>query len=477
MYKDKTLTQSRITAGTTLIDKSVVRLLWLQRLGDLALVAGLLAATCAYQSVRFDAQFLLLATLACFVLALLFKGTGRYRPTPDDSLADELQRLVFSWGTMLAVLLFIGYLTKTSAVFARSVLLSWAALTPLALLGLQLIVRVRLQQLYRSNRNQRRAVIVGTAQPAVHLAQELRQLPQLAIRVCGFFRPPDSEIDGNFPEQLFLGELSELVPYVQRQRVDVVYITPPITDEQLTETMAALQDTTASVYIIPNVWLFNLLRSRVFQVNGIPMVAVWEAPLYDLQHDLKRLLDILVAGTAILCLAPVMIPIALAVKSSSPGPILFRQRRYGLNGQEITVYKFRSMTVMEDGGQVQQAQREDKRITPIGGFLRRTSLDEVPQLLNVLQGSMSIVGPRPHAVAHNEEYRKLISGYMLRHKVKPGMTGWAQVNGFRGETDTLEKMEKRIEYDLDYINHWSLGLDLKIILQTFIVVLKGSNAY
>ncbi|HEY9847420.1 MAG TPA: exopolysaccharide biosynthesis polyprenyl glycosylphosphotransferase, partial [Candidatus Caenarcaniphilales bacterium] len=174
---------------------------------------------------------------------------------------------------------------------------------------------------------------------------------------------------------------------------------------------------------------------------------------------------------------PLMILIALGVKVSSPGPILFKQRRYGLNGQEILVYKFRSMTVMEDGETVLQAKRNDFRITKFGAFLRRTSLDELPQFINVLQGRMSIVGPRPHAVAHNEQYRKLISGYMLRHKVKPGITGCAQVHGFRGETDTLDKMQKRVEYDLQYLKNWSLGLDLQIIFKTALVFFHNRNAY
>jgi putative colanic acid biosynthesis UDP-glucose lipid carrier transferase len=172
-----------------------------------------------------------------------------------------------------------------------------------------------------------------------------------------------------------------------------------------------------------------------------------------------------------------MLATALAVRVSSPGPIIFRQRRYGLYGEEIIVYKFRSMTVAEDGDKVVQARRGDQRVTKVGGFLRRTSLDELPQFINVLQGRMSIVGPRPHAVAHNEQYRKLIKGYMLRHKVKPGITGWAQVNGLRGETATLDRMEARIQYDLDYLRNWSVWLDLWIILRTVKVVLTRENAF
>jgi putative colanic acid biosynthesis UDP-glucose lipid carrier transferase len=174
-------------------------------------------------------------------------------------------------------------------------------------------------------------------------------------------------------------------------------------------------------------------------------------------------------------LGQLLLVLAIAVKLTSPGPIIFKQRRYGLDGEEIVVYKFRSMTVCEDGGQIQQAQLGDQRITPLGAFMRRTSLDELPQFVNVLQGRMSIVGPRPHAIAHNELYRKVINGYMVRHKVKPGITGWAQVCGYRGETDTLDKMQARIDHDLEYLRNWSLRLDLFIIFRTVWVILKGQR--
>ncbi len=185
----------------------------------------------------------------------------------------------------------------------------------------------------------------------------------------------------------------------------------------------------------------------------------------------------MLAATILTLVSPLMLAIAAVIKSTSPGPVLFRQRRYGLDGREIVVYKFRTMTVLEDGDQIRQATRGDTRVTRIGAFLRRSSLDELPQFINVLQGRMSVVGPRPHAIAHNELYRRQIKGYMIRHKVKPGITGWAQVNGLRGETDTLEKMQKRIEYDLAYLRHWSLRWDLEIVLRTIFVVWKGPNAW
>jgi putative colanic acid biosysnthesis UDP-glucose lipid carrier transferase len=207
------------------------------------------------------------------------------------------------------------------------------------------------------------------------------------------------------------------------------------------------------------------------------VVAIRESPFMGINSTVKRTSDIVFSSIILLLMLPVMMLVAIAVRLTSKGPVIFRQRRYGLYGEEIIVYKFRSMTVSDDGESIQQARRNDARLTSIGAFLRRSSLDELPQFVNVLQGRMSIVGPRPHAVAHNEQYRKLIRGYMLRHKVKPGITGWAQVNGLRGETEVLEKMEARVQYDLDYLRNWSLWLDLWIILKTVKVVLTRHNAH
>ncbi|HHE6269788.1 TPA: undecaprenyl-phosphate glucose phosphotransferase, partial [Klebsiella pneumoniae] len=215
---------------------------------------------------------------------------------------------------------------------------------------------------------------------------------------------------------------------------------------------------------------FNILQSRTEEINGVPVVPLFDTPLSGINMVFKRLEDIIVSSIILLFISPILVAISLAVKLSSPGPVIFRQIRYGMDGKPIKVWKFRSMTVMENDDRVIQATKNDTRVTKVGKFLRSTSLDELPQFFNVLFGQMSVVGPRPHAVSHNEQYRSLIHGYMLRHKVKPGITGLAQINGWRGETDTLEKMEKRIEYDLLYIRGWSIWLDLKII---FLTVFKG----
>jgi putative colanic acid biosynthesis UDP-glucose lipid carrier transferase len=309
------------------------------------------------------------------------------------------------------------------------------------------------------------------------MAFQMESAPWMGLTIVGVYddhEPAQVQLDA-LP---FMGNLRQLVNDVHQGKIDYVYITLPIHDEELTLALLRdLADTTASVYIVPDLYLHNLLHARWFNMGGIPVASIFESPFYGVDGWLKRFEDV-VLGTAILFfIFPLMLLIALSIKLTSPGPVIFKQRRYGLKGEVIEVWKFRSMTVCEDELDVPQAKRSDPRITPLGRLLRRSSLDELPQFINVLQGQMSIVGPRPHAVAHNEQYRELIYGYMLRHKVKPGITGWAQINGWRGETDTLDKMQKRVEHDLYYINNWSIWLDIRIILMTITKAVGDKNAY
>jgi putative colanic acid biosynthesis UDP-glucose lipid carrier transferase len=293
------------------------------------------------------------------------------------------------------------------------------------------------------------------------------------------------------------GTLSDLTELARSGKVDVVYVAlpPGRTERQADALIRRLSDSTASVYLVqdrrsrvpsgeqasrqvlPDLWRIDVLHRRIIDIAGIKAVSVYESPFLGPDAWIKRLEDIVISALALLLLALPMVAIAVGVARSSPGPVFFKQRRYGLDGREILVWKFRSMTVCEDQGTVTQARKGDSRVTPFGAFLRRTSLDELPQFINVFQGTMSIVGPRPHAVSHNEHYRTLIGGYMLRHKVKPGITGWAQVNGFRGETESVDKMGRRVDFDLDYIRNWSLLLDIRIILMTFISGFVHQNAY
>jgi putative colanic acid biosynthesis UDP-glucose lipid carrier transferase len=321
-------------------------------------------------------------------------------------------------------------------------------------------------------------VIAGANDLGRRLAERLREDPLLGVRVAGYFDDRASGRLQGLAAEENLGSLEQLADYARAHRVDVIYIALPMASQpRILRLLEDLRDTTMSIYFVPDIFVSDLIQARVDSVGGLPVVAVCETPFHGLNGLVKKISDVVLAAAILAAISPLMIAIAIGVKLSSPGPVLFKQRRYGVDGRKIVVYKFRSMTVAEDGDVVTQATRNDSRVTRFGAFLRKSSLDELPQFINVLQGRMSVVGPRPHAIAHNELYRKLIRGYMIRHKVKPGITGFAQVNGFRGETDTVEKMKARVEYDLEYLRNWSLLLDLQIVLKTAIVVLKRSNAY
>jgi putative colanic acid biosynthesis UDP-glucose lipid carrier transferase len=321
-------------------------------------------------------------------------------------------------------------------------------------------------------------VLAGINEQGIELARRLQRDTYSNVRILGFFDDRTRERLNNFDEYPLLGSITDLPGYVTRHHIDVIYLSLPMASQKrILSLLDGLRDTTSSIYFAPDTFVTDLIQGRVDSVGGMPVVAVCETPFTGINWLIKRGSDLVLSVLILLLISPLLVLIALGVKLTSPGPIIFRQRRYGLDGSEIVVYKFRSMTVMDDGDVVRQAQKHDPRMTRIGAFLRRTSLDELPQFINVIQGRMSIVGPRPHAVAHNEMYRKLIKGYMLRHKVAPGITGWAQVNGYRGETETLEKMKGRIDHDLEYLRNWSLRLDLYIIAKTIWVVFNGKNAH
>jgi putative colanic acid biosynthesis UDP-glucose lipid carrier transferase len=337
-----------------------------------------------------------------------------------------------------------------------------------------------------SSRNSRSAVIVGTTKMALELARTLHQRPELGLKLrCVFIDqnsgdPPIDDATGSAIRNLAGAEIrtrGSVRDYVNARHIDVVFIARETHAPGVREMCDELRDTTTSVYLIPDVSLYDLMQARVGDVDGIPVIALCESPLQGGRGALKRGTDMVFATLLLIVASPVMLLIALAIKLDSPGRVFFKQDRYGLDGERIGVYKFRTMTVCENGTRIVQAKRNDARVTRVGRLLRRTSLDELPQLVNVLQGRMSLVGPRPHAIAHNEEYRKLISGYMVRHKVTPGITGLAQVSGCRGETSTLDDMRRRVQYDLEYLRHWCWLLDIKIMLRTLVLLVRDKRAY
>jgi putative colanic acid biosynthesis UDP-glucose lipid carrier transferase len=394
---------------------------------------------------------------------------GAHQSWRGSSPIRYFGRLLWAWFIVILVLLFLAFSTATTADYSRRVFLSWFVLTPLVLVvwrGWSHIVlgELRKRGLYVSN-----VAIVGARELGTYLARTILEEPWMGLNPIGFYddrKPSGTRPLSHEPIEV-LGDLDALVKHAKEGRVDIVYITLPMRAEaRIQGLIAKLSDTTVSVYMVPDFFMFDLLHATWGNVGDLPVVSISESPFYGVDGIVKRLEDVIISAPLLLIVAVPMILIAIGVKLSSPGPIIFRQHRYGLRGNKIEVWKFRTMTVTENDSVVVQAKKNDPRVTRFGALLRRFSLDELPQLINVLQGTMSMVGPRPYAVAHNEQYRSLVNRFMLRHKVKPGITGLAQLRAWRGEIDSLDQMEERVQYDLAYIQNWSLALDLKIIFQT-----------
>jgi putative colanic acid biosynthesis UDP-glucose lipid carrier transferase len=460
--------------GTTL---TAPVLLWLMDALP-ALLAGLMfyPLTLIYD-VEFDKPFVVLSILAAsFTLAVLRPGNSG-----SQIISGRLElatNILLRWAVLVAALLALGYVTKYSEDFSRRVVVTWVLVTPILLVTLSLVLQSVARALMRDAAQARRAVIVGCTPASQELSRRLAAHEELGISVAGFFDDRGSDRLGCAQYAQLLGRFSDVAAFVNSRNIDVIFIAvSPAQVVRVREMVTELGDTTASIYFVPDVSGFDVLQQRASDILGMPVVAMCETPFHGYRGLVKRLMDMSCAVLALIVLSPLLLAIAYAVKRSSPGPVLFRQRRYGLDGREIMVFKFRTMTVTENGDRVRQASRNDARVTPIGRHLRRWSLDELPQLINVLQGTMSIVGPRPHAVAHNEEYRKLIKRYMVRHKVLPGITGLAQVRGCRGETAKVEEMEARVLYDLEYMRRWSPMLDIEIMLATVAAVVRTDRAY
>lgn len=380
------------------------------------------------------------------------------------------------WVSLACLMVLLGEISGYIKAFSPEAVNLWLWLTPTNYLIAVFALRASAPMIVRLQGPAKRAIIAGMNEQGIAIAESFLHNKYSTTTCLGFFDDRATERLQNHNGFKILGNVSDIADYVKQNDVNVIYLSLPMSNQpRIIKLLDDLKDTTVSIYFLPDIFLTDLIQGRMGQVDGIPVIAVCETPFTGVDGMMKRLSDILFATIILTLISPIMLIIAMGVKLCSSGPVIFKQRRYGLDGHEILVYKFRSMTNCDNGSNIVQATKNDARITPFGGFLRKTSLDELPQFINVLQGRMSIVGPRPHAVAHNEIYRKVIKGYMIRHKVKPGITGWAQVNGLRGETDTLDKMQARIEFDIDYLRNWSLRLDTYIIFKTIWVVARGQD--
>lgn len=418
--------------------------------------------------------------LALLIFPIAAARWGVYHhPGHIPTLWSEIRKLVGSWGSTTLFLVLAIYLFQRLQVVPVRVVAVWCGLAIVFLVGVRLLVRARWRLMPIGKHGLRRVAIVGATRMGANIARNLEQAHWMRLQVIGCFddRAPDAtRVDLEHGLEAS-GKIEDLVKLAQAGGVDIIYIALPLAAEQrIKQFMSLLSDTTVSIYFALDFSTFDLLHARWARLGTIPLINVVDAPGTGVTGALKRSSDVAASVALLLLFGLPMLAIAAGVRLSSPGPIIFRQPRYGLNGRVFHIWKFRTMTVTEDGAAFRQATRNDARVTRFGAFLRASSLDELPQLFNVLRGDMALVGPRPHPVAMNEQQRKLIERYMLRHKVRPGITGWAQVHGFRGETDTPDKINGRIRLDLEYIDNWSLGLDLRILLRTLRVI-AHHNAY
>ena len=477
-------------------------------LDSFSVVSALLIVKWAAGGEMAEADWVM-SLIAVILFFLASPLTGLHRRDHGWGTDGEMMGIASTWVLTVLLLGAVAFLTRYGGHFSRGNVVAWILISP-ALIGMsRMLLRIVQSALLRRGVGVRNVAIVGWNPLGLQTRVNLESEPSLGLRFAGFYddrtesRQRDamkafdpqqvpglhensSALEDELPvsaetgssQEVIAGSLPELVEAARRGEIQTILVTLPMRAEgRIRKLLDQLSDTTASVYIVPDFFVFELLHSRWTHVGGLPAVSVFENPLFGINGAAKRATDIVLAICGLALLSVPMLMIAVLIKATSPGPVFFRQRRYGLDGQVIRVWKFRSMRTCDDGAVVKQATQNDSRVTRVGAVLRRTSLDELPQLFNVLQGSMSLVGPRPHASAHNEQYRRLIRGYMLRHKVKPGITGWAQVNGCRGETETVEKMKRRIDYDHQYIRFWSLGLDLRILFRTLWVAWKQPEAY
>lgn len=419
------------------------------------------------------------AILSAVIVFFIFRDFRICQAWKEGGLGKQARSVLLAWIVTIGLLASIAAVTESLRHLPADTLVTWAVISPVAILFGHAATRWVRNRATRATTQRRTAAIVGANPAGERLAQAIELDGQLNIDVIGFFDDRNrARLQGMSSGMRLLGTASDVVECAKVQKIDLVFLALPLAQQQrIVDLVTALRDTTASVYFIPDLTNFDPIQGRLENVQGIPVISVCDTPLRGANNLFKSIADFVFGSIFLVIAAPVMLAIAVAIKLSSPGPVFFKQRRYGLDGCPFNVLKFRTMTVCEDGQYIRQASRDDERVTPLGRLLRRSSLDELPQLFNVLKGQMSLVGPRPHAVAHNEMYRKLIAGYMVRHKVKPGMTGWAQVHGLRGETDTVEKMQRRVEYDIDYLKQWSPGMDLRIMLMTLSRVCCDKNSY
>ncbi|VAX24943.1 hypothetical protein MNBD_NITROSPINAE03-1319 [hydrothermal vent metagenome] len=444
---------------------------------DSIIVCGLLYIMVYAKGMKFDNLHSLLAVTALLLMWISYNSFGVYRRHTDT--LGSFVKLLKAWSVVVLALVFIGFATKTSTVFSRQVIVTWVILSYFAQINAHIIIQEIRQRLLLNQNEEKFGLLIGASDLGKKLAEKINHNPWLPVNIVGVVDDDESalsswRVKGVQP----MGAIEDLNDIIDENNISDVYITLPIKESHKIEGLYLdLINKNIDVQWAPDIFGMMLVNHSMKEIGGIPLLALSEAPIVGAYAFAKSLFDKIMATIALIVLSPVMIATAIAIKATSPGPVMFKQRRNGWGGEVFEVWKFRSMYVQEEEGEAfKQATQNDPRVTAVGRFIRRTSIDELPQLFNVLEGNMSLVGPRPHPVPLDDHFSKKIEAYFARHMIKPGITGLAQVNGFRGETETVEKMQGRFDYDLHYINNWSIILDLRILFKT-IFMFCSSKAY
>lgn len=450
------------------------RYIWmLQRIVDIAIaVVVLWVLTFIFKTQFLPQPYVVLSVLTALLMWLVFGSTGIYTSYRSEHPAATYPRIWMAWASVFTILLLLGYITQTSALFSRLLLCSWFGITPFALCLHHLKLRLLLRRLRATGLNSRKVVVAGTGELSQVLARQFQDSPQFGLQFCGFFTEEPLGSMAEIKTKPLIGTVEELPNYVRRYRIDVVYIALAVQEPtQVNQLINALKDTTACVYFVPNIIAFSLMQAKVQNFLGVPLISIAEVPANTPEVFAKRLTDIVVAAGTLILTLPITLGAAILIKITSPGPVFQPKERYRLNGKPIIIYKFRTT-------HNQPEHSSDQPISSwVGLCLKNTGLESLPQMINVLLGHMSIVGPRPQLLANRELYRKHAGRYPLGYEVKPGLTGWAQIHGLYGEHETQENLQERVAYDLDYLQNWSFGLDLKIMAKTTLTMLKHQNAY
>ncbi|MGO4326325.1 undecaprenyl-phosphate glucose phosphotransferase [Cupriavidus sp. 2TAF22] len=412
---------------------------------------------------------------ACAVAFIVMPAFDLYASWRGRSLAAMATRVISAWTLVWLISLLMCYFIHQADALSRLWMAYWYGLSLAGLFIVHLASRSVLGIVRSAGANHKRVLIVGYGRTGQEMYRRATVSHRTGYKVSGIYAPEGEATPEGRPR---ITDTADIAEFSRSHGIDEVWLTLPLSESlQMQEIAFSLRNDFIDIKWMPSVLDFDLLNHKLGNFLGMPAVEMNRPPSLGVRGTVKAIFDRAFAALVLIALSPLFLLIGILIKRSSPGPVFFKQERLGLDGREIHVYKFRSMQVHAEHGVVTQATKGDNRITPIGAFLRRTSLDELPQFINVLRGEMSVVGPRPHAMAHNNLYKEQLDFYMLRHRVKPGITGWAQINGYRGETDTLDKMAKRVEHDIFYIRNWSFWMDLRIIFFTAFKGWTGKNAY